>query len=83
MELARDADYEIREDHFGIAQLYMADEVFLTGTAAEVVPIVEIDGRMIGPGHPGPITSELRKRFQEITGIPETGTPIYTLQKVK
>jgi len=85
IELAHDADYEIREEHFGIAQLYMADEVFLTGTAAEVVPIVEIDGRMIGSGRPGPITTELRKRYKDITGIPETGTPIYNrpLQRVK
>ena len=83
LELAHDADYEIREQHFGIAQLYMADEVFITGTAVEVVPIAEIDGRTIGLGRPGPITIELRKRFKGITGIPETGTAIYSLQKVK
>jgi branched-chain amino acid aminotransferase len=83
LELAHDADYETREENFGIAQLYMADEVFLTGTAAEVVPIVDIDGRIIGSGRPGPITLELRKRFKNITGIPETGTPIYSLQNVK
>ncbi len=85
IELAHDADYEVREEHFGIGQLYMADEVFLTGTAAEVVPIVEIDGRVIGSGQPGHITKELRKRYKEITGIPETGTPIYSkpLQRVK
>lgn len=83
LELAHDADYEIREQHFGIAQLYMADEVFITGTAVEVAPIAEIDGRTIGLGRPGPITVELRKRFKGITGIPETGTAIYSLQKVK
>lgn len=77
LELAREAGYEVREEYFGVAQLYMADEVFLTGTAAEVVPIVEVDRRSIGTGQPGPITVVLRDRFQKITGIPETGTPIY------
>jgi len=77
IELAQEAHYPVREEYFGVAQLYMADEVFLTGTAAEVVPIVEIDGRPIGTGKPGPITRDLRERFKAITGIPETGTPIY------
>ncbi len=76
--LAKEAGYTVREEYFGIAQLYMADEVFLTGTAAEVVPIVEIDGRAIGSGRPGPITVEMRQRFKAITGIPETGVPIYS-----
>jgi len=77
IELAGEAGYRVREEYFGPAQLYMADEVFLTGTAAEVVPIVEIDGRTIGDGRPGPITVDLRERFKAITGSPKTGTPIY------
>jgi branched-chain amino acid aminotransferase len=77
IELAAEAGYSVREEYFGPAQLYMADEVFLTGTAAEVVPIVEIDGRTIGDGRPGPITLDLKERFKAITGTPETGTPIY------
>lgn len=77
IELAKKEGYQVLEENFGIADLYMADEEFLTGTAAEVAPIVEIDGRRIGDGKPGPITKELRQRFLEITGIPETGTPIY------
>jgi len=77
IELAHEANYPVKEEFFGVAQLYMADEVFLTGTAAEVVPIVEIDGRAIGTGEPGPITRDLRERFKAITGRPETGTPIY------
>lgn len=77
IELAREAGYEVHEQFFGTAQLYMADEVFLTGTAAEIIGIVEIDKRPIGDGTPGPITMELRDRFRAITGIPETGTPIY------
>jgi len=77
IELAREEGYEVHEENFGIAELYTADEVFLTGTAAEIAPIVEIDGRVIGEGKPGPITRKLRERFRKITGIPETGTPIY------
>ncbi len=85
MELARSAGYEVREDNFGVAQLYMADEVFLTGTAAEVIGIVEIDGRILGDGKPGPVTNDMRKRFKAVTGIPATGTPIYKgeFQRVK
>jgi branched-chain amino acid aminotransferase len=75
--LAKEAGYPVHEEYFGVAQLYTADEVFLTGTAAEIVPIVEIDGRAIGNGKPGPITQDLRQRFKAITGRPETGTPIY------
>jgi branched-chain amino acid aminotransferase len=43
--------------------LYVCDEFFLTGTAAEVIGIVEIDGRVIGDGKPGPITKLLRRKF--------------------
>jgi branched-chain amino acid aminotransferase len=43
--------------------VYAADECFLTGTAAEVIPIVKCDGRVIGNGKPGPITRQLRERF--------------------
>jgi branched-chain amino acid aminotransferase len=47
--------------------VYTADEVFLTGSAAEVIPVVKIDSRKIGDGKPGPITRELTKRFHELT----------------
>ena len=45
--------------------VYTADECFLTGTAAELIPVVECDGRVLGSGRPGPITRDLRQRFQE------------------
>jgi len=77
IELARADGLTVHESYFGLAELYTADEAFLSGTAAEVAPIVEIDGRVIGTGRPGPITSRLRERFHSITGTPETGTPIY------
>lgn len=47
--------------------LFNADEVFLTGTAAEVIPVVKIDGRTIGSGKPGPVTNQLLKGFRQIT----------------
>ncbi len=77
IELAREAGYPVREEYFGVAQLYGADEVFLTGTAAELIPVVEIDGRPVADGKPGPVFRDLRQRFKAITGKPETGVPIY------
>ena len=47
------------------AELYLADEVFLSGTAAELVPVREIDDHMIGTGEPGPITHELQRVFDD------------------
>ena len=47
--------------------VYIADECFLTGTAAEVVPVVEVDSRTIGDGTPGPMTRELMAKFHELT----------------
>ena len=46
--------------------IYTADECFLTGTAAEVIPVVECDGRAIGTGKPGPITLDLLERFHAL-----------------
>ena len=47
--------------------VYIADECFLTGTAAEVIPVVKVDSRTIGDGKPGPITRRLLERFHEVT----------------
>ena len=55
--------------------IYTADECFLTGTAAEVIPAVQLDRRLIGHGQPGPITLQLIESFRELTRA--TGTPIY------
>jgi branched-chain amino acid aminotransferase len=46
--------------------IYTADECFLTGTAAEVIPVVELDARPIGNGQPGPITKDLLQRFHKL-----------------
>jgi branched-chain amino acid aminotransferase len=61
--LARDAGYEVREVPFTMDELWTADEVFFTGTAAEVTPVREIDNRRIGPGEPGPVTRRLQEHF--------------------
>jgi branched-chain amino acid aminotransferase len=66
IRLAREAHYEVREVTLQRHDLYVADECFLTGTAAEVIPVVKLDGRPIGEGTPGPITRQLRTRFQEL-----------------
>ena len=63
MELAHAAGIDCREATLTRHDLYTADECFLTGTAAEVIPVVDIDGRTIGSGAPGPITSRLKDDF--------------------
>ncbi len=67
IKLARESGYEVTEQNLTRYDLYAADEIFLTGTAAEVIGIVEIDGRKIGHGQPGPITKELLKKFEQYT----------------
>ena len=68
MELARSRGYAAREAVFTLFDVYTADECFLTGTAAEVIPVVKVDGRMIGGGAPGPVTLDLMAAFRRLTG---------------
>jgi branched-chain amino acid aminotransferase len=63
IRLAKEGNLEVIEKNLTRYDLYVCDEFFLTGTAAEVIGIVEIDGRVIGNGKPGPITKLLRKKF--------------------
>jgi len=65
IELARAAGVPVQEATLTRHDFYAADECFLTGTAAEVVPVVKCDGRTIGSGKPGPITRQLRERFHQ------------------
>lgn len=65
--LARQAGIDVREVALTKHDVYIADECFLTGTAAEVIPVVKVDSRSIGDGKPGPITRDLMKRFHELT----------------
>ena len=66
IELAKQASIEVREQTLSKHDVYTADECFLTGTAAEVVPVVKVDSRRIGDGKPGPITRDLKDRFHRL-----------------
>ena len=66
-QLARQAGYEVRETTLVRHDIYVADECFLTGTAAEVIPATSLDGRLIGTGKPGPVTRDLLERFRKLT----------------
>ena len=74
LEIAAKMGITLLERDLGYFDLYTADEVFVTGTAAEVAPIREIDGRVIGNGKPGPITRQLMAAFR--TATQKEGTPI-------
>ena len=74
IEAALARGYSVEGVHLGIFDLYTADEIFVTGTAAEVAPVTKIDGRIISGGKPGPITKDLIEGFKEMTRT--TGTPI-------
>jgi branched-chain amino acid aminotransferase len=67
LRLLADAGVSASENAFTRDETYLADEVFMTGTAAEVTPVREIDGRRIGAGEPGPITRELQRQYAAIT----------------
>jgi branched-chain amino acid aminotransferase len=67
MELSRSRKLEVREELLTRHDLFNADEVFLTGTAAEIVPVVKIDGRTIGEGRPGSHTKKLQAAFHQLT----------------
>lgn len=68
--------YEIIEANLGLFDLYTADEIFVTGTLAEMAPLIKVDGRLIGDGKPGPLTRKLARGFKEVTE--NNGTPIYS-----
>ncbi|MFH1922747.1 MAG: branched-chain-amino-acid transaminase [Planctomycetota bacterium] len=67
IELAEEAGIEVSEVSLTRHDVYIADECFLTGTAAEVISVVKVDGRAIGDGTPGPITRDLSQRFRKLT----------------
>ncbi|MBI9103119.1 MAG: branched-chain-amino-acid transaminase [Spirochaetales bacterium] len=66
MELAADAGIPVEEGVYNRTDLYLAEEVFLTGSGAEIIPVTEIDGRKIGEGTAGPVSGKLRKLFQDL-----------------
>jgi branched-chain amino acid aminotransferase len=66
IELAREAGYGLQETMLNRYDVYTADEAFFTGTASELIAIRQVDGRTIGNGKPGPVTRDLRSRFQAL-----------------
>ena len=67
IELANGAGMTVKEEQLTRDDLYNADECFLTGTAAEIIPVVNLDGRKIASGKPGKVTLSLLKKYQELT----------------
>ncbi len=63
IQLARDLGYEVREEPVAREMLYLADEIFLTGTAAEITPVRRVDGIPVGDGQRGPVTARLQEEF--------------------
>ena len=66
IDLAKGLGYEVRAKRLTRDDLYIADECFFTGTAAEVTPIRELDGRVIGAGKAGPVTKAIQKAFFDV-----------------
>lgn len=75
MDLAKELGLKVREKVFTRHELYNAEECFLTGTAAEIIPVVKVDKRIIGLGKPGKVTGKLCREFRKLTD--REGMPIY------
>lgn len=75
LDVAKAKNLEVKESPFTRHDVYTADEVFLTGTAVEVIAVVEVDGRVIKDGKPGPVTKQLLEEFRRI--VTTDGTPCY------
>ncbi|MBC7113557.1 MAG: branched-chain-amino-acid transaminase [Candidatus Methanomethyliales bacterium] len=76
MEIAEKNGLKTREKLITVHELFNADEIFFTGTGAEIIPVVEVNGRTIGDGKPGKITRLIREEFQKYTAEPSNGVPI-------
>lgn len=81
IDLAREQGYVIKEEPFTRHDVYVADEVFLTGTAAEVIPVVKLDGRVIADGLPGVHTHQFLNAFRQL--VVRDGVKIYPEEKVQ
>lgn len=77
LELAPKLGYTAVEMDITPTDVFTADEAFFTGTAAEIVPVVDVNRRIIGDGHPGPVTKRLIAEFEKIIRDPKEGTPVY------
>ena len=77
MKLTKKLGYEVQERNITPNELFNAEEVFFTGTAAEIIPVIEINGRSISQGKPGPIAQRLIEEFKKLTQDPKEGIPIF------
>ena len=75
LEIAKKLGYDTSISNFILSDIHNADEIFLTGTAAEIEPVVEIDSRKIGDGKPGKITMQIKEEYKKL--VNSTGAPIY------
>ncbi|MCM8830525.1 MAG: aminotransferase class IV, partial [Candidatus Omnitrophica bacterium] len=75
MEIAAEIGLEVKEMDITRYDIFTADECFLTGTAAEIVPVISLDGRTIGTGKPGEITNRIKKQYSLLTM--SEGVPVY------
>jgi branched-chain amino acid aminotransferase len=75
IEISREGGLTVVETNLTRYDLFNADECFLTGTGAELIPVVKIDGRVIGSGRPGPVSRDLVQRYHALTKV--SGEPIY------
>jgi branched-chain amino acid aminotransferase len=81
IDLARDLGYVVKEQPFTRHDVYVAEEVFLTGTAAEVIPVVKLDGRVIADGTPGVHTHTLLNAFRQL--VVKDGVKVYSEEEVQ
>ena len=75
IELAREEGLMVAEPNLTRYDLFNADECFLTGTGAELIPVTKVDGRIIGNGKPGPVTKKLVEQYHALTKC--SGEPIF------
>ncbi len=86
IKIAKDLGYEVTERPIPRTELYMADEIFLTGTAAEIVSVTSVDGHVVGNGKEGPVTKGIREMYEKIVSAGAKDyadwlTPVWQTQK--
>ncbi len=79
MDIAKELGYEVIEMPFTVHEIYASNECFLTGSGAELIPVIEIDGRLVGDGKPGKHFKKLLEAYQKMThsqGVPLKSAPV-------
>ncbi|MCX5823768.1 MAG: aminotransferase class IV [Deltaproteobacteria bacterium] len=75
IRLFKELNYTVEERDVVVSELFTADEIFGTGTGTEITPVIEVNGRKIGEGKPGPVTNRIDEKFKEFKK--DNGTPVY------